>query len=68
MIVQAYNNPTNINSGQKNIFTNTNEYLHNAGIVQLDVMLRKIKTKLNNTLNNIINDDEILIDYTLDTI
>ena len=64
-IVQAYNNSNDLSKEQKSIFANPNKYLNTAGIVQLERLLRKLQLKLNDTLDKIVNDEEVFIDYTI---
>ena len=64
-IVRAYSNIDNLSKEQANIFKNSNQYLQKAGIVQLEILLRKLQAKLNNSLDQIINDEEVVVDYTI---
>lgn len=64
-IVKTYSNTDNLSKEQTNIFKNTNQYLQKAGIVQLEITLRKLQSKLSNSLDKIISDEEVLIDYVI---
>lgn len=64
-IVQAYNNPNDLSNEQKGLFTNPSKYLDKAGIIQLETLLRKLQSKLNDTLDKIINDEDVFIDYAI---
>jgi len=64
-IVNLYNNERNLNKELSMIFQKPNLYLNKGGIVQLEILLRKLKAKLNDTLDRIINDEKITIDFSV---
>lgn len=64
-IVRTYSNTDNLSKEQSNIFKSPNQYLQKAGIIQLEVLLRKLQSKLNNALDQIINDQEVVVDYEI---
>ncbi|MFA6923353.1 MAG: restriction endonuclease subunit S [Bacteroidales bacterium] len=64
-IVNLYNNETNLNKELSIIFDKPDLYLNKGGLVQLEILLRKLKTKLNDTLEKIIINEKITIDFSV---
>ncbi len=64
-IVSLYNNNANLNKNQPIILDNHIPYLNKVGLIQLEILLRKLKSKLNDILDKIINDEKVIIDLNI---